>query len=150
MFFSSIHSLEERRTETAERIEAMKDGTDRTSISDTSNETLVAERSSLFSGPLPDAHLFDPADYRGALQPGDVPADKVDAILEYVWRIMSIMVDSGIGVSSIHNLLPELFGNPEDLPAIELDSKLDRMIEVFSQAAANDDRPAGKGCGDGE
>lgn len=126
----------------------MKDGADRTSISDNSGETLVAEQSSWFSGPLPDAHLFDPADYRGELGPADVPADKVDAILEYVWRIMSIMVDNSIGVSSIHNLLPELFGSPEDLAAIALDSKLDRVIDAFKRAAVNDDHPAGEGDGD--
>ncbi|WP_416899467.1 MAG: hypothetical protein ACMVY4_07090 [Minwuia sp.] len=126
----------------------MKDGDDRTSNSDISSEAQGAERPSFFDGPLPDAHLFDPADYRGELGPGDGPADKVAAILEYVWRSMSIMVDNSIGVSSIHNLLPELFGNPEDLAAIELDSKLDRVIAAFKRAAVNDDHPAGKGDGD--
>lgn len=117
----------------------MKDGTDRTSTSDTFDETLVAERSSVFSGPLLDAHLFDPADYTAELERANIPADKADAMLKYVWRIMSIMVDNGIGVSSIHNLLPELFANAQDLATVELDSELDRLIEEFKQAAVNND-----------
>lgn len=114
----------------------MKDGNDSTSNSDTSGEALVAERPSFFDGPLPDAHLFDPADYADELAECDISPDQASKALALVWRFMSMMVDSGIGVGSVHNLLPGLFGISGEDVAVAVDSDLDRLIEEFRQATA--------------
>jgi hypothetical protein len=50
---------------------------------------------------------------------------------------MSAMVDLGLGVSSIHNLLPELGAISERFVEAGVDSDVDRLIGEFSGASVD-------------
>ncbi|MDF1722143.1 MAG: hypothetical protein P1U65_15835 [Minwuia sp.] len=113
----------------------MKDGENRTSNDTTSHEALDADQSPLVPDILPDADLFDVADYADDLAELDISEAQAAEILGIIWRMMSAMVDLGLGVDSIHNLLPSLAAISGGIEPHDLDSEIARLADEFSRSA---------------